>query len=523
MRALPVVLAAAAVAAALWLAFAVPSAAAAQVAAEETAQADAEAGAAQAETAQAEDAGDGTAVKADAEVGLFERLLGGERIVRQREYARPEQPTVYLSFDDGPSDWTPVVLDILAAEGVRATFFVLGEQAEKRGELVRRIAEEGHAVGNHTYNHNYEELYSGFETFWEQIRRTEEIIEPLVGYKPSAVRAPGGTYGHFDPFYFYYLDRAGYQVYDWNIDSGDSRGRGVAAQTIVENVKNSVLRHEAHVLLHDSAGHGETAAALPEIIRYFKELGYEFGAYGDDVQPVMFTAAPPRHSRSYELESFARMLAAADEADGIARGSGTEADAAAEPGSGQADDTAVAPLAAPPDADGRGLPQVVVRAGHRSFALALDAGDYADDQGVAVVPLRAFAEGIGASVSWNAEERFAVVRYGPMELAFHPAYGKITVGLGGVETETTYLADIRSHGGSLYVPLAAIASLLDYGVSTVATDNGSREVRLSGLYTAMWATAAREAAPLRRGVAQYAAVYDLLLVRINDNLLLQVA
>ncbi|WP_128100256.1 polysaccharide deacetylase family protein [Paenibacillus sp. DCT19] len=113
-----------------------------------------------------------------------------------------QKKTVYLSFDDGPGVHTREVLDILSKEEIPATFFVLGEQAQRNPELIRAIVEDGHAVGNHTFNHNYKQLYSDFKEFWKQIKQTEEVIYGITGLRPNLVRAPGGSYGHFDQSYF---------------------------------------------------------------------------------------------------------------------------------------------------------------------------------------------------------------------------------------------------------------------------------------------------------------------------------
>ncbi|WP_233354745.1 polysaccharide deacetylase family protein [Paenibacillus sp. JZ16] len=108
------------------------------------------------------------------------------------QYKKQSDKTVYLTFDDGPSDLTLDVLDILKREGIKGTFFVLGKEAETRPEIINRIYEEGHVIGNHTYDHRYDELYGHFQDFWGQIKKTEEIIRLITGERPQLVRAPGG-------------------------------------------------------------------------------------------------------------------------------------------------------------------------------------------------------------------------------------------------------------------------------------------------------------------------------------------
>lgn len=220
---------------------------------------------------------------------VYSTLQSGKRVAADGHYTAAGKPTVYLTFDDGPSHLTPKVLDVLKEEGVPATFFVLGEQVEARPEVAKRIAEEGHVLGNHTYNHVYREIYSDFSVFWEQLQHTERAVQEAAGVRPRLVRAPGGTFGNFDAFYFYYLEQAGYQIYDWTIDSSDARKKGVTADEIYGTVARGPFPNEAVVLMHDSAGHEETLKALPKIIRLFKEKGYAFASLTPEVKPPQFS------------------------------------------------------------------------------------------------------------------------------------------------------------------------------------------------------------------------------------------
>jgi peptidoglycan/xylan/chitin deacetylase (PgdA/CDA1 family) len=205
--------------------------------------------------------------------------------------SREESKVVYLTFDDGPSQHTPEVLRILKREGVSATFFLLGEQVERQSELVKQIAGDGHAIGNHTYNHVYKELYGSFRNFADQIMRTDDAIYAASGIRTTLVRAPGGTYSNFDGGYFEAMKAAGYQVHDWNVDSGDSKRIGVPASEIIANIRGSKVANALNVLMHDSAGHAETVKALPDIISYYKNLGYTFATLNEKIEPMQFQLA----------------------------------------------------------------------------------------------------------------------------------------------------------------------------------------------------------------------------------------
>jgi peptidoglycan/xylan/chitin deacetylase (PgdA/CDA1 family) len=203
----------------------------------------------------------------------------------------PNQKILYLTFDDGPSKNTEQVLDILKKEGISATFFMLGEHVLQQPKIAKRIIEEGHSIGNHTFNHKYEQLYGGFAEFAEQIMKTDEAIYRTTGVRTTLVRAPGGTYSNFDQSYFDAMAAAGYQVHDWNVDSGDSKRIGVPASEILSTIKSSKLAHTLNVLLHDSGGHAESVKALPDIIKYYKSKGYAFAKLTDQIEPIQFKVA----------------------------------------------------------------------------------------------------------------------------------------------------------------------------------------------------------------------------------------
>ena len=130
----------------------------------------------------------------------------------------PGSNAVHLTFDDGPHpEYTPRILDILANHHAQATFFVVGQQCEKYPEIVRRIAEEGHAIGNHTYSHvNANEVTPAV---WEQeIRRADDVLRATVGRHATLVRPP---YGKLRVGSLVGLWRAKQTIVLWNVDPKD--------------------------------------------------------------------------------------------------------------------------------------------------------------------------------------------------------------------------------------------------------------------------------------------------------------
>ena len=195
---------------------------------------------------------------------------------------------VYLTFDDGPSETvTPKILDILKAENVKATFFVLGnsiDSSEESKNILKREVSEGHSIGNHTYSHNYSYLYPNriinVENFMDDIEKANKSIKAVLGedFVVRAIRFPGGYMSWKDKDGINdILKEKGYYHIDWNSLSKDAEGGYKSSEQLLEEVKSSVSgREKAVILMHDNYGKEETAKALPEIIDYLKEQGYEF-------------------------------------------------------------------------------------------------------------------------------------------------------------------------------------------------------------------------------------------------------
>lgn len=285
-----------------------------------------------------------------------------------------KMPVVYLTFDDGPSVHTKEVLAILKKAEVVGTFFVLGQQVEQYPAVARQILEEGHAIGNHTYNHVYSQLYGSFGEFAKQIIETDEAIYKATGTRTRLVRAPGGTYSNFDQGYFDALAAAGYLVHDWNVDSGDSKRKNVPAAEIISTVKGSKLGDKVVVLMHDSGGHAETVKALPSIISYYKGKGYAFAALTEQVEPIHFqTAKKLKWDRAKVTGSEKELITHYTQHRGQAEQVATKQK--------QAD--------------------LIVHVGDKKLVFTSD--EYTIRKGIAAVSLRKLTEGIGGRVEWDSK------------------------------------------------------------------------------------------------------------------------
>ncbi len=193
--------------------------------------------------------------------------------------------TVYLTFDDGPSENTQAVLDILDRYGIKATFFVTGINPEY-APMVRECYARGHTIGLHTYSHDYAQVYASTDAYWADLAQVGEVVEEQIGYVPCFIRFPGGSSNTISADYSIGIMTqlssdvvdAGYQYFDWDASCGD--GADHTADELVEATEADTAYGYQNIvfLAHDGAGKQTTVEALPRIIEYFQSEGYAFAA-----------------------------------------------------------------------------------------------------------------------------------------------------------------------------------------------------------------------------------------------------
>lgn len=340
---------------------------------------------------------------------------------------------VYLTFDDGPGKYTEEVLDILDKYEVPATFFVLGKQVEVYPELINRMYETGYVIGNHTYDHDYDKLYRSFSDFWNQIKQTEEAVRRITGERPQLVRAPGGTYGHFDTTYFDLMKQAGYIVTDWNVDSGDSLRKDVPAKEIIKNATKSAVSGDRVVLLHDGGSHAETVKALPAIIEYYQAQNYEFVSLDPAEKPVQFQVKA-QSSTDKMIQPSKEWI-----------NNHITANAALFDGG----------------------PSLVIEAGKLVTKLA--PGEYREEQGQLLVPLRVVVERYGGTVKWNSTDRSATATWAGNEITVNPEQQLLNSLEGRV--------DMKS--GAIWVSLRDLLTAANYKVKSIDRDQDELIIKAS--------------------------------------------
>ncbi len=187
---------------------------------------------------------------------------------------------VYLTFDDGPSIYTGEILDILAQYNVKATFFVTGKRKEAYADMYRRIVEEGHTLGMHSYSHEYSNIYASVENFRKDLERLNSLLYNETGVISRFYRFPGGSSNQVSQTDIReltdYLEAMEITYFDWNISAGDATSAPVSSEYIVDRVITEIPRFtDSVVLLHDAAGKRSTVDALPMLIEKIRALEEE--------------------------------------------------------------------------------------------------------------------------------------------------------------------------------------------------------------------------------------------------------
>lgn len=196
------------------------------------------------------------------------------------ETSSHEAKSVYLTFDDGPSDKvTPKILDVLKEENVKATFFIIGRQAQTRKNILKRAVDEGHTLGVHSYSHEYNKIYSSPQSLLKDIDECNEVIKSVTGNYSDIYRFPGGSYGLSNEL-ISTVTSHGMRYVDWNASMRDAEICDATPQQLYSAAISTVANPERIVLLaHDSTTKSTTVEALQKIIRHFKDKGYTFKAF----------------------------------------------------------------------------------------------------------------------------------------------------------------------------------------------------------------------------------------------------
>lgn len=215
----------------------------------------------------------------------------------------------YLTFDDGPnSDFTVKVLDILAHKKAKATFMVVGNNVILNPDVLERIILDGHGVGNHTFSHDYDKIYSSPQSLLTDLEENNKVLNSFIGQPVKVFRAPGGP-DRLNKNFIKVLDSHGYISVGWNVTSADTDPHGVSKEQVYQNIVSNLENIERMnltpiILMHDGTqltttkaipgsplakyvqNREATIGALPSVIDYIRLKGYTFAVLDEYTPPA---------------------------------------------------------------------------------------------------------------------------------------------------------------------------------------------------------------------------------------------
>ena len=199
---------------------------------------------------------------------------------------------VFLTIDDGPSTYNTLRnLKTLKDNGVKATFFVVGKQAEELPQVIKEIYSSGMSIENHSYSHNYNS-YKSEEAWFNDFDRCDNVLLKLLNKKKSKfLRFPGGSDNQVSNKEVMSKIRKdtigkGLNYVDWNVSAGDAQPIKLGPKELFKNIVDQCeSKNFAVVLIHDAQDKKNTADALDKIIKYLKSKGFIFRTF-DDITPT---------------------------------------------------------------------------------------------------------------------------------------------------------------------------------------------------------------------------------------------
>ncbi|BCJ95435.1 hypothetical protein acsn021_30040 [Anaerocolumna cellulosilytica] len=198
---------------------------------------------------------------------------------------------VYLTFDDGPSIYTEDILEILDKYGVKATFFVIGKTDDHSKRMYKRIVDEGHSLGLHSYSHDYNIIYNSLGDFKKDFMELSNLLYDSTGYRSTIFRFPGGSSNPAGrktvSAIIDYLSEESIVYFDWNVVNGDATGKELTAAELYNNVMEGIKSHTSSiVLMHDTGTKKSTVESLNRLLKELTEKGVQLLPLHDEVTPV---------------------------------------------------------------------------------------------------------------------------------------------------------------------------------------------------------------------------------------------
>lgn len=211
----------------------------------------------------------------------FEKLI--QNLLNKK--AAAVKANVYLTFDDGPNQYTTANTETLKKYKVQGTFFFLGKHMKQNEKIVKATAAGGHYIGTHSMTHDKDKVYKSTNSFMAEMNEGAQLIQKMTGRDAKLLRVPYGSKPHVTPAMRTELMKHGYKMWDWDVDSNDWKYNDQQIDSIIQNVQNGVEKayqsgdRDIIILMHDRS---QSAKALPAIIEWLQAQGYTIQPYKPD-------------------------------------------------------------------------------------------------------------------------------------------------------------------------------------------------------------------------------------------------
>ena len=223
---------------------------------------------------------------------IIEKSLKEHELARLEAFAEQNEQdqrenVIYLTFDDGPSQVSYELLDILDDYDMKATHFMIGPNIQKYPEVVKKMNEDGHGLALHGMTHNVKKIYGSSSAPLKEMTRAMELVEDVTGVSTQVVRLPYGSFPYLTEEMRYVLNQHDFTVWDWNVDTLDweFQNQRYVQHSIQEIQKLKQKGETPIVLLHDKP---ETVKHLPKLLSYIKKQGYKTKVLTNEMAPITF-------------------------------------------------------------------------------------------------------------------------------------------------------------------------------------------------------------------------------------------
>ncbi|MDZ5473763.1 polysaccharide deacetylase family protein [Bacillus sp. 31A1R] len=207
--------------------------------------------------------------------------------VNELEVTAKSGKTVYLTFDDGPTIYTNEILALLDSYGMKGTFFMLEPNMRRYKSSLIEIIERGHSPALHGVTHDINEIYKSSNHVIKEMLHGKSTVNELTGYITTLIRTPYGSYPYMNTEYKMAVKEAGFNLWDWTVDSEDWRyTNGEFVDVVIEQLKQFTNEEKPIIiLLHEKES---TLEHLETLLEYLKENGYETRALTEKLSAYHF-------------------------------------------------------------------------------------------------------------------------------------------------------------------------------------------------------------------------------------------